>query len=100
MAVASSLDRSPGYVGLVPADPTRRRVLVHLIDRVGYPAEMAQEIGTTRANLSNHLTCLREVRTGDRYRRRPTLFRYELSDSVWAKDCASLPPSILPGPAL
>ena len=47
-------------VGTALADPTRRRVLVHLIDGPGYPAEMADEFGTSRANLSNHLTCLRE----------------------------------------
>ena len=47
-------------MGTALADPTRRRVLVHLIDRAGYPAEMAEEFGVTRANLSNHLTCLRE----------------------------------------
>ena len=55
-------------VGTALADPTRRRVLVHLIDGPGYPAEMAEEFGTSRANLSNHLTCLREcglVTAGD-----------------------------------
>jgi ArsR family transcriptional regulator, cadmium/lead-responsive transcriptional repressor len=43
-------------VGKALADPTRRRVLVQLIDGAGYPAEMADSFGTTRANLSNHLT--------------------------------------------
>ena len=47
-------------VGTALADPTRRRVLVHLISRPGYPAKMAEDFGTGRANLSNHLTCLRE----------------------------------------
>ena len=47
-------------IGMALADPTRRRVLVQLIDGPAYPAEMAEEFGTTRANLSNHLACLRE----------------------------------------
>jgi DNA-binding transcriptional ArsR family regulator len=46
--------------GIALADPTRRRVLVHLTGGPGYPAEMAADFGTTRANLSNHLACLRE----------------------------------------
>lgn len=47
-------------VGTALADPTRQRVLVELLDGPGYPAELAERLGTTRANLSNHLTCLRE----------------------------------------
>jgi len=47
-------------IGTTLADPTRRPVLVHLIDIPGYPAEMANSDGTSRANLSNYLTCLRE----------------------------------------
>ncbi len=47
-------------IGMALADPTRCRVLVHLAGGPGYPAEMAGEFGTRRANLSNHLACLRE----------------------------------------
>ena len=43
-----------GRIGMALADPTRRQVLVHLMGGPGYPAEMAEEFGTTRANLSNH----------------------------------------------
>ena len=66
-------------VGTALADPTRRRVLVHLIGGPGYPAEMAEDFGTTRANLSNHLTCLREcgLVTATAEGRR---VRYELAD--------------------
>jgi ArsR family transcriptional regulator, cadmium/lead-responsive transcriptional repressor len=61
MAVPAPPDRGTlGRVGTALADSTRRRVLVHLIGGPGYPAEMADQFGTTRANLSNHLTCLRE----------------------------------------
>lgn len=47
-------------IGKALADPTRRRILVELLDGPAYPAELADAFGTTRANLSNHLTCLRE----------------------------------------
>jgi DNA-binding transcriptional ArsR family regulator len=67
-------------VGTALADPTRRRVLVELIDGPGYPAEMAEQFGVGRANLSNHLSCLREcglVTTTAEGRR----VRYELADA-------------------
>jgi ArsR family transcriptional regulator, cadmium/lead-responsive transcriptional repressor len=41
------------------SDPTRARLLLALRDGPGYPAELANLLGTTRQNLSNHLTCLR-----------------------------------------
>ena len=61
MTVSAGLDMGTlSRIGMALADPTRRRVLVQLIDGPAYPADMAEEFGTTRANLSNHLTCLRE----------------------------------------
>lgn len=41
------------------SDPIRARLLLALRDAPGYPAELADLIGTTRQNLSNHLACLR-----------------------------------------
>ncbi|WP_187413282.1 helix-turn-helix transcriptional regulator [Micromonospora sp. MP36] len=41
------------------SDPTRARLLLALRDAPGYPAELADLLGTTRQNLSNHLACLR-----------------------------------------
>ncbi|GAB7036307.1 MULTISPECIES: ArsR/SmtB family transcription factor [Catenuloplanes] len=41
------------------SDPTRARLLLALRDAPGYPAELAELIGVTRQNLSNHLACLR-----------------------------------------
>ncbi|TDC84297.1 ArsR family transcriptional regulator [Micromonospora sp. KC606] len=41
------------------SDPTRARLLLALRDGPGYPAQLAELLGTTRQNLSNHLTCLR-----------------------------------------
>ena len=41
------------------SDPTRARLLLALRDGPGYPAELADLLGATRQNLSNHLACLR-----------------------------------------
>ena len=46
-------------VGTALADGTRRRILVRLLDGPAYPAELADLLGTGRANVSNHLACLR-----------------------------------------
>ena len=41
------------------SDATRARLLLALRDAPGYPAELADLLGVTRQNLSNHLACLR-----------------------------------------
>ncbi len=41
------------------SDSTRARLLLALRDGPGYPAELAEQLGVTRQNLSNHLSCLR-----------------------------------------
>lgn len=46
-------------VGRALADPTRCRILVALLDGVSYPGRLASELGLTRSNVSNHLSCLR-----------------------------------------
>jgi DNA-binding transcriptional ArsR family regulator len=46
-------------LGRALADPTRSRILLSLLDRPGYPARLADELGLTRTNVSNHLACLR-----------------------------------------
>lgn len=46
-------------VGRALADPTRCRILVALLDGPIYPAKLAETLGLTRSNVSNHLTCLR-----------------------------------------
>jgi DNA-binding transcriptional ArsR family regulator len=85
-----------GRVGTALADPTRRKVLVQLIDGPGYPAEMAEAFGTTRANLSNHLTCLREcgLVTATAEGRR---VRYDLADERLAEALSILASLDLPG---
>src|SRR5882672_8978630 len=62
------------------SDPTRARLLLALRDAPGYPAELAELLGTSRQNLSNHLGCLRGcglVVTVPQGRR----VRYELADA-------------------
>ncbi|SDC98118.1 Cd(II)/Pb(II)-sensing metalloregulatory transcriptional regulator CmtR [Actinokineospora iranica] len=46
-------------LGKALADPTRCRILVALLDGVRYPAQLADRLGLTRSNVSNHLSCLR-----------------------------------------
>lgn len=41
------------------SDPIRARLLLALREAPGYPAELAELLGTSRQNLSNHLACLR-----------------------------------------
>ncbi len=97
MAVLTQVDMGTlGRVGTALADPTRRRVLVHLTGGPGYPAEMAEAFGTTRANLSNHLACLREcgLVTATAEGRR---VRYELADQRLADALRMLAALSLPG---
>jgi len=55
---ASRLD-ALARVGRALADPTRCRILLALLTGPGYPARLAGELGLSRANVSNHLSCLR-----------------------------------------
>lgn len=47
-------------LGRAMADPTRSRMLMVLLEGPAYPAELARDLGLTRSNVSNHLTCLRD----------------------------------------
>jgi len=47
-------------LGRAMADPTRSRILMALLEAPSYPAVLARELGLTRSNVSNHLTCLRD----------------------------------------
>jgi DNA-binding transcriptional ArsR family regulator len=46
-------------LGRAMADPTRSRILLSLLESPGYPARLARDLGLTRTNVSNHLSCLR-----------------------------------------
>lgn len=83
-------------VGTALADPTRQRILVELADGPRYPAELADHFVTTRANLSNHLTCLRQcgLVTATAEGRR---VRYDLADPRLADALRLLASLDLPG---
>lgn len=46
-------------LGRALADPTRCRILVRLLDGANYPGQLADQLGLSRSNVSNHLSCLR-----------------------------------------
>jgi len=46
-------------LGRALADPTRCRLLLALLAGPAYPGELAEALGLTRPNVSNHLGCLR-----------------------------------------
>ena len=46
-------------LGRALADPTRSRILLSLLEKPGYPVRLSEELGLTRTNVSNHLSCLR-----------------------------------------
>lgn len=58
LTIASRIDVM-NRLGRAMADPTRSRILLELLDGPAYPAELAEYLGLARANVSNHLTCLR-----------------------------------------
>lgn len=84
-----------GRVGRALADATRRRVLVELLDGPAYPTDLAEAFGTTRANLSNHLTCLRDcglvTATAEGRRVRYDLADPRLGDALRLLACLDLP---------
>lgn len=46
-------------LGRALGDPGRCNILVALLDGPAYPGELAETLGLTRSNTSNHLSCLR-----------------------------------------
>lgn len=58
LTLASRMDVM-NRLGRAMADPTRARILLALLERPGYPAQLARELDLTRTNVSNHLACLR-----------------------------------------
>ena len=47
-------------LGRAMADPTRSRILMTLLDGPSYPTVLSRDLGLSRSNVSNHLTCLRD----------------------------------------
>jgi DNA-binding transcriptional ArsR family regulator len=71
------------------SDPTRCRLLLALREGPAYPADLADALGVSRTNLSNHLACLRGcglVVSMPEGRRS----RYELADARLAHALADL----------
>ena len=68
-----------GRVGTAMADGVRRQILVRLMDGSAYPAQLADEMGESRANISNHLACLRGCGLV-RATREGRQMRYDLAD--------------------
>ncbi|MGJ6964395.1 Cd(II)/Pb(II)-sensing metalloregulatory transcriptional regulator CmtR [Streptosporangium sp. G11] len=58
LTAATRLD-AMARLGKALADPTRCRILVALLEGAEYPARLAERLGLTRSNVSNHLACLR-----------------------------------------
>jgi len=62
-SVADTIDMDVlGRVGKALADNARRRILVALLDGPAFSGDLAERLGLTPANTSNHLTCLRSCR--------------------------------------
>jgi DNA-binding transcriptional ArsR family regulator len=59
LTIASRVDVM-NRLGRAMADPTRSRILMSLLHGSSYPGVLARELGLTRSNVSNHLTCLRD----------------------------------------
>jgi DNA-binding transcriptional ArsR family regulator len=81
-------------VGTALADENRRRLLLALLEAPAYPSDLAETLGMTRGNVSNHLSCLRGcglVRTVSVGRR----VRYELADPKLAHALADLAALVL-----
>jgi DNA-binding transcriptional ArsR family regulator len=81
-------------VGRALADTNRRRILLALTEAAAYPAQLADRLGLSRSNVSNHLACLRgcglvvAVWEGRRT-------RYELADPRLAHALADLTELVL-----
>ncbi|MDH6180273.1 DNA-binding transcriptional ArsR family regulator [Microbacteriaceae bacterium SG_E_30_P1] len=93
ITVATRLD-AMHRLGRAMADPTRSRILLRLLDAPAYPAALAEELGLTRQNVSNHLACLRDcgivvVEPEGRQS------RYEISDPLIAHALSDLVQVIL-----
>lgn len=60
MLTSEQRDEAIQRLGRALADPTRRRLLLALLDGPSYPARLAERLSLTRQNVSNHLACLRD----------------------------------------
>lgn len=82
-------------VGTALADSTRRRLLVTLLEGPSYSGALADRVGISRTNASNHLACLRGcgLVTATPQGRR---VRYDIADPQLADALAMLTSLSLP----
>lgn len=94
MLISATRERALARVGKALADPTRRRLLLGILDGVSYPAELAERLELSRANVSNHLACLRDcgLVTASYEGRR---VRYEIADPHLSRALTELTDVIL-----
>ena len=71
-------------VGTAMADGVRRGILLRLLDGPTYPGELAEAMGESRANISNHLSCLRGCGLVSATREGRQM-RYDLADRKLAR---------------
>ena len=86
-------------IGTALADRVRRLILVRLLEGAAYPAELADALGESRSNISNHLSCLRGCGLVTTVRQGRNV-RYQLADRALAsalRKLAALPLVVEPG---
>ena len=88
LTITSRLDVM-NRLGRAMADPTRSRILMALLEKPSHPAVLSRELGLTRSNVSNHLTCLRDcgIVVAEPEGRQ---MRYEISDAHLAQALTAL----------
>lgn len=59
MLTGETREAALARVGKAIADPTRCRILLALLDGPVFPGQIAEHLGLSRPNVSNHLACLR-----------------------------------------
>lgn len=59
MVTCETRESALARIGRALSDPTRCRILTALLDGPAYPGRLAVELGLSRSNVSNHLSCLR-----------------------------------------
>ncbi|GAA4539721.1 Cd(II)/Pb(II)-sensing metalloregulatory transcriptional regulator CmtR [Pseudonocardia xishanensis] len=59
MLTSETREAALARIGKALADPTRCRILLAILDGASFPARLAEQLGLTRPNVSNHLACLR-----------------------------------------
>ena len=84
MVTCETRESALARIGRALSDPTRCRILTALLDGPAYPGRLAAELGLSRSNVSNHLSCLRGcglVVAGYEGRQ----VRYEIADAHLAR---------------